>query len=328
MAGAESSPNSEVTKIILVDSNQVAREVQATDEAGASFLDGIRTTLIAGIKGGLVQSTVVDIRKPKVLSSRSKDRIGIAAPPVSVTPERTLVLATTAYKANPIAPEALFNFYEAYWEYYGNKKMGLSKADVAIANVPYTPQQIDQFMQPNGLINQNKAVDPEAQVELPYFHLPVLAGPDGRFLLGKAFPTMDGWVTSERVTIRNDHQFAGWMRVDAGLASSFRRNKEGELTGLNQDELVEAILNAHRLGQTLSIYAGSGFVIKELLGYYPDQSISGSTSYLSRIPKSFDLFNGMVRMLSAIFFDGGELKFAPIPAEQRWSNMGGRSFLV
>lgn len=310
-------------KIILMNPDGSSVEVNPSTKVGATdLLSGIRTTLAAGIDGGLLetnpfiipQASQAEVSLP-VFDQPTGEHVKIAGAANSTNRQRTLELATTAYLEKLQDPQCLHDFTQAHWDYHGIELMGLSKKDTRVDSVPYSENEIWQFMKLETPEEGNPGAD------LGYFHLPVLASADEktRLLIGKGFPYMDSWVFQEGYSIKNGHQVVGWMRVDASLDAPFRTNKKGELTGLNEVELKQAIKDAKRTGQTINIYGSSGDVIKKIFRYFPDQ---GST--YSRLSESSE--GG--RMLSARFGGSGGLyvRSALGRGDRDW-DVGGRSFL-
>lgn len=292
-------------RIVLIGSDGNYVEITPTAKPGAIHLvSTIRTAIAAGVESGLLSENPFIIPQAEVASTSL----------VLPNREHTLVLAKAAYREKLADPQRLYEFYQAHWGYHGIELMGLSERDTRVADVPYKEDEIYRFMK----LENPQAGNPNT--DFPYFHLPVLASSDARVLIGKGFSNLgNSWAFQQAYKVINGHQIAGWMRIDAGLDAPYRINKNGELTGLNVDELKEAIKAGNRVGQTVNIYGPSGNVLKQIFDYYPDQ---GST--WSRVPGS--LRGGGV-LLAGFDPDGG------FRAGSRWGRrgrdpgMGGRSFL-
>lgn len=234
------------------------------------------------------------------------------APPTQFS-EHTLILAAASYRDHKDSRVYLSELLSAFWENH-RVPMGLAPSDVRVTDCPYTDEDIWQFMK----LDDPKPGNPD--VDLGFYLPQVLATKQGLILLGKGFPEMGTWVFQEDDNITNGHQEFGWLRVDASLDAPYRTNKNGELTGLNVDELNEAIRNDKRRGQIVNIYGPSGKLIKQVFDYYPDQ---GNT--WSRLPESLE---GGGRVLGAGFGSGGFLRvYSYWNRKERHPGMGGRSFL-
>ncbi len=292
-------------RLVLMGSDGNNVEITPTAKPGAIHLvSTIRTAIAAGVESGLLAEN------PFIIPQSEAASTSLVLP----NREHTLVLAKKAYREKLADPQRLYEFYQTHWDYYGIELMGLSERDTRVEDVPYKEDEIYRFM---------KLENPQADnpgVDLPYFHLPVLASSDARVLIGKGFSNLGAsWVFQDGHEVVNGHQISGWMRVDAGLDAPYRVNKKGKLTGLNVDELKEAIKADKRVGQTVNIYGPSGNVLKQIFDYYPDQ---GST--WSRTLESL----GDGGVLGVGFGPDGRFNASSFWDHQdRDPGMGGRSFL-
>jgi len=294
-------------RIVLIDQNDNAVEVQSTDRPGAANqLASLRLVLTEGLASGLLATN------PFIISQPEADQ-GPKAP-AQKSREHTLRLATTAYTDKLQDPQRLHDFYQAYWDFYGIEKMGLSQRDTRVAAVPYTEEDIWQFMK----LEDPQDGNPDA--DLGYFQLPVLASSDGRLLIGRGFANLGAvWAFQAGSDVTNSHQATGWMRVDASLDAPYRKNQQGKLTGLSVLELREDMKVGKRIGQTVNLYGPSGNVIKQIHGYYPDQ---GST--WSHLPGSVWRGKCLIASFNSYGYFGVGSGWFP---GDRHPEFGGRSFL-
>ena len=202
--------------------------------------------------------------------------------PVVVNAWHTSELALLAYKKNPTNPERLYNFQEARWG-LNRFAMGLSKADVAVDDCPYSEDQIRQFM---GLGGFRKVSNPDFALFLPQ----VASTAEGLVLQGKAYPQMTNMVFQEGTPIKNVDQLGnevslyGWMRTEKSI--------DALNTNTNEDQAREAIRKVGRLPQTLNVYAEAGNISK---------LISPKFQYLDEV-------RTWVRILSSLL--GGQVVYA------------------
>lgn len=226
-------------KIVLLQGD-TAKEIIPASEAGIDFLHGVRATLEAGIKGGLVETTSFE-----QLEKRS-------TAPAMVTAERTLELVTTAHRAKPYSPELLSEFNQAFWE-ARRERMGVSKADLAVSQAPYTEDQIRDFGDDFGLC-------------IPQV---VSTAPKGLILLGKADPTLGNWAFAEGTTVQNIDKdgnpinLHGWMKTEEAIDAPFTRT--------NQDQAEKIVRDQRRIGHTLNVYDVVSQQSKLLAGQYLDE---------------------------------------------------------
>lgn len=303
-------------RIVLIDGVGNAVELKLSTEPGAdSLLEGIRALLAAGTESGLlVKNPFIIPQAEAALTTGQEQAAECPRAPVTISRGHTLALAAACYKHRLQDPQRLYDFYQAHWDYYGIELMGLSQSDTRVGPPPYDEDGIRQFMKLENPQPGNPGVD------LGYFHLPVLASSDARALIGRGFSNLgNSRAFQSGYGIINGHQTSGWMRVDASLSAPYRSNKNGELTGLNVDELREAIKADNRSGQTVNIYGPSGNVIKQMFGYYPDQDFTWSRL-------SGSLRGG--KALYVYFSSGGYFDVGSSwSGQSRYPKVGGRSFL-
>ena len=306
-------------RLILVD-GEVATEFKAGNNAGVKFLSSVRANLEAAIEGGLVAAEPYILDQPEKTPPADKESVEIPKTAASWTSSgKRLELATSAWLANLASATLMNEFYGAYWDLSGIR-MGLSVRDRAVNQAPFSDEEIYRFMKLENFEENLQQGNPG--VDLPYFHLPVLASQkeEARLLISRGFANLGAsWVFQSGYEIKNGHETSGWMRVDASRDAPYRLNQNGELTGLNVVELKAAIAADNRTGQTANIYGPSGNIIKVVFDYYPDQV---STS--SRLPES--VRDGWV--LDAGFNPGGYFNAGSLWSRKyRYPRMGGRSFL-
>lgn len=301
----------DVLDIIVEDPENHGEDVSVVELAR-------RAILASGLKIRPLDSLLPSVTQASVLATSGQGERGIAEivasrqAPAQQTSKQTLNLAVAAYRASLNSPVLLSEFLSAFWEHY-RVPMGLASSDVRVTDCPYSENDVWQFMK----LDNPQAGNPDADIG---FYLPqVLATDGGLILLGKGFDYMGTWAFQEGNGIRNGHQSFGWMRVNASLDAPHRLNKQGQLTGLNVDELKRAISDEGRTGKTVNTYGPSGAVIKRVFNYYPDEGITWS-----RVPESVRAG----KVLDADFDGSGHLGvFSGWPRGGRSPGLGGRSFL-
>lgn len=166
--------------------------------------------------------------------------------------ERTLGLVAAAYQAQPDSPLLLSEFNQVFWSVKKNV-MGVSGADLVVADCPYSADGIRGFMWHDcGLF-------------VPQI---LSTAPEGLILLGRAFPRMCSWAFEKDTTVLNiDHngqpiELDGWMRGEKGLAAPYLET--------SQRQAEDIIRKSCRRGHTLNIYAVAGQQSKLLEGQYLD----------------------------------------------------------
>lgn len=249
-----SAQNLEARRIILIDGNNSAIEVKARDEVGARLLSGFRASLLAAIEGHLLESAPFTIDRHDETTLPTLEQLTERpATPTMITVERTLALATVAYRAKPDSLELLSEFNQAFWS-ARQQAMGVSQADLVVADCPYSEADIRRFMKNDfGLF-------------VPRI---VSTAPEGLVLLGKAFPQMGSLPFRERTGVLNIDKngqlidLYGWMTTEESI--------DAPDTKTNQDQAEEIIGKKHRIGDTLNVYAAAGQQSKELTGQYLDE---------------------------------------------------------
>lgn len=198
--------------------------------------------------------------------------------PAMITVERTLELATAAYRAKPDSPEFLSEFNQAFWS-ARQQAMGVSQADLAVADCPYSEADIRGFMK-----NDFGLFVPQI----------VSTAPEGLILLGKAFPRMGSLAFQRRTGVLNIDKngnpigIHGWMKTEKAINAPY--------TKTNQDQAEEIIGKEHRIGDTLNVYAAAGQQSEKLTGQYLDEVRTWIRTLSSR-------YGG--RVLGADFGSGG-----------------------
>lgn len=189
-------------------------------------------------------------------SQIEKRGLGIAI----ITAIHTAELAVAEYVKNPSDPERYLNHQEAHWAFIGDA-MGIAKSDLVVADVPWTQDQMRQFMGKGLRLSLSKR-------EIPFYLPQVVSGKDGLSLLGKASPWMR-WSNEYLADIQNvdkdDNpvQLFGHLRTEAAIDAPF--------TKTNEDQAAAVLARLDRRGHTLNTYAEAGNQIKLLTGKYPDQ---------------------------------------------------------
>lgn len=251
MAGMEYG--SEINRIILVDGQKVAIEVKAQTDAGKRLLAGLGTSLLAAVDGRLLESCPVIFDRPEVTLPTPEQLVEHSTIPAMITVERTLEMAKVAYKAKPYNTELLTEFNQAFW-LSRQQKMGVSRADLVVADCPYREADIRRFMN-----NDSGLFVPQI----------VSTAPEGLILLGKGFPQMGNLAFQEGTSVSNIDKngnlvdIHGWMKTEKAVDAPYTRT--------NQSQAEKIVGEKHRIGDTLNVYAVAGQQSKELTGQYLDE---------------------------------------------------------
>lgn len=283
-------PNSEPSRIILLDQNNVATEIQPVDNNGKLLLDSVRTTLLVGQRANVVTATPfrLDGLNPALQIAEQPEP---PKAPTFTTPERTLELVTAEYRANRASPQLLAEFNQVFWE-AKRQAMGLSQADLVVSEAPYKEDDIRKFMK---LGRRFGRVRKPADFAL-FIPQVVSTAPEGLILLGKGWPEMGSWTFQEGTSVKNEDEerklieIFGWMRTEKAIDALY--------LGKNEDQARQAI-GKNRIGDTLNIYGIAGQQSKLLEGKYLDQTRTWIKTLSSR-------FRGQV--LGADFHGYGYLR--------------------
>lgn len=181
--------------------------------------------------------------------------------PAVVTAGRSLAIALAEYRAKPTSPERLWNFQEAHWN-LNRFAMGLPKSDVIISTVPYTEDQMREFM---GFGRLRRKVNPDFALFLPE----VASTPEGLKFFGKVYPELTSSSFQEGTPVENKDRegniisLHGWMRTESGIDAPY--------TSTNEDQAREIVRKNGRQGQTLNVYVEAGQQSKLLIGQHLDE---------------------------------------------------------
>lgn len=262
MAGIESGP--EILRIILIDNTNNVTEVTAPNVVGARMLNAVGASLLAAAEGSLLTATQLVIEKPEKDTPTSEEIILASQAPTWTSPERTLELVTAEYKKKPDDHSLLAEFNQQFWN-ESRERMGLSRADLVVKDCPYSDDDIRKFM---GL---GRSFRKSARLNDFGLYVPevISTAPDGLVLLGKGYPLLGSWAFEAGTSARNVDKdekgilLFGWMRTEKDINAPY--------LGTNQAQAEEAVKKAHRIGDTLNVYAAAGEQSKLLFDQYPDE---------------------------------------------------------
>lgn len=257
-------------RIILVGQDGQPVRLDADNGNGRVLLDGVGMTLRAAIGGGMIRVTPYGALPLEPIVSQS------VAPSIQ-TVGRTLELVAAEYKKDSSNPDLLGEFNQAFWDVQ-RQAMGVSTADLAVPDAPYTQKQIEQFRKTDFGIFVPEIVS---------------RAPEGLMLLGKAFPRMGSWAFQAGTTVLNVDKAGnpiglfGWMNTEKAINAPNTRT--------TQQSAEDILKEKGRIGLTLNVYTVAGQQSKLLTGQFLDKGSTWSRVLSSR---------SRGRVLDA-YFDGG-----------------------
>lgn len=268
----------EVSRVILIDGNDTAIEVRAHSDAGRRFLNGFGASLLAAIEVDLLKSGPFTIDRPETTLPTPEQLIERPTVPTMITVEHTLELATAAYRAKPYSPELLNEYNQSFWD-VRRQRMKLSKADLVVADCPYSEADIREFRR-----NDFGLFVPQI----------VSTAPEGLILLSEGFPQMGSSAFQKRTGVLNIDKngglvdIHGWMTTEKAIDAPYIRTNQGQA-----ERIIE---RKHRIGDTLNVYGVAGQQSKELTGKYLDEVRTWIRTLSSRLGS---------QVLNAIFSSNG-----------------------
>jgi|GEM_PF-3153159 hypothetical protein len=213
------------------------------------------------------------------------------------TPEKTLEKATAQYKTDRTNPEAVYNFYEAFWDNFRanlvRSGMSLSKRDLELPGlVPESADHVRSLRAESMVISEKDltvALTPvlsedlvhRAQQEIPdmSLYLPeVLANQYGLRILDRGLPGMKTWLSKgnndviNTCVLREQPELAGWMFIESSLIPPYNN--------MTLKDARKTFATKGRLGQTASIYIAGSAVSKVVEGHYFDEDPYARTRLL------------------------------------------------
>lgn len=205
---------------------------------------------------------------------------------VIITAAHSAELAAAEYVKDPSNPQRYWNHQEAHWNFNGHA-MGLAESDLVVPKVPWTEDQMRQFM---GKSLRSLLI---GKHDIPFYLPEVVSGKDELPLLGKAYPWM-GWTDEYMARIQNVDRdgnevvLSGHLRTEAVINAPY--------TKTNEDQAADILKELGRRGHTINTYAEAGNQSKLLTSKYLDETRTWIRVMLSRV-------HG--RVLDADFGPGG-----------------------
>lgn len=204
------------------------------------------------------------------------------------TPEKTLEKAVAQYNRDRTNPEAVYNFYEAFWDNFRANlvRSGMSLAKSDLRTVGFTDEELKSVWVQrarsgeigkadlSGLpiqIARGTLVDRIRQdvPDMPLYLPEVLANQYGLQILVKGFPGMRSWLfrNSDGVintcVLADKPELAGWMFIESSLTPPYNN--------MILKDVRKTFEARGRFGQTASIYMAGSVVSKVVEDHYFDE---------------------------------------------------------